>query len=319
MAKIKDRVFQYILNFAKKIAELVLNDASRVSEVIKAICIISILCAGINLVDMSQEMKNREEGYANVKLSVHNIADKYRHSVIQDGYRTAELHSRVLRNLITTRIEKEYKGKEDQLKHDLTTYVSMNDMKNPLFRIFSEEAFNYERAWVSSDTGSRIIITDRRNVLFSTYAKEPLRNPEKMVPEIIFTKQYGKLLLFNEDTRELTSEYTASVASHADQLGNCKVLAPSYIFEHEDLLGVRDVYPDGTPVVNYKIAVIVAYNPITDNAMSIMKNINSVLETSKDDDQWEIIKRGVTDVSVWGALACIFGFAWYMISSYHKQ
>lgn len=317
MAKIKEQVAHALLTIAQKIAKWVYNDSNRVVEAMKILCVGCTLLAGLTLINMSKDMVDREAMYSNVKQGLYAISDKYRHAVVQDGYRTAELHSRVLRNLITTRIQTEYAGDTDKLRNDLTTYVTTNDMQNPLFRIFSEEAFNYERAWVASDAGFRIIVTDRRNVLFSTYAKEPLRNNENAMPDIIFTKPHGKMLIFNEETKELKAVYTGILAEKIDKLHHIRVLAPSYIFEHEDLLGVRDVYPDGTPAVNYKLAVIVAYEPLNDKSTTILKNMDTVIQASKDEDQWIIIRDGTFWTAVWGISACLFGFVWY-ISINHK-
>lgn len=319
MTKFRDKLSSFLLSISKKIAEHVFNDVNRVIDVVKWICIASIMLTGLTLLNMSKDMRAREATYSNVKEGLYHISGEVRHSWVQEGYRDAEHHSRVLRARLITRIADTYKNDKDKLRHDLTTYVSTNDMQNPLFKIFSDEAFTYERAWMSNTENYRIIITDRQNVLFSTYAREPLRNLKDTVPDIIFNKPYDKLIIFDEEKYTLQDIYIGELADQIDEFNHVKVLAPSYIYEHEDLLGVRDVYPDGTPAVNYKLAVIIAYEPLSDKSYSILSHMNAVIKASKDEEQWIIIKQGSMWTFFWGSLACIFGFAWHTVNRYKKQ
>ena len=319
MTRLRDKISNFLITISQKLAGFLYNDTTRVLDVVKWICIVSVMLTGLTLLSMSKDMKARESMYSNVKQGLYHFSEEVRHSWIQGSYRTAELHSRVLRNRLISRIAKEYEHDKDRLRHDLTTYVSTNDMQNPLFKIFSDEAFTYERAWMSNTESYRIIITDRRNVLFSTYAREPLRNLKGAVPDIIFSKPYDKLIIFNEEDYTLQDIYISELANTIDEFNHIKVLAPSYIYEHEDLLGVRDVYPDGSPAVNYKLAVIIAYEPLSDKSHSILNHMNSVITASKDEDQWVIIKQGGLWASIWIALACVFGFAWHTVSQYKKQ
>ena len=78
---------------------------------------------------------------------------------------------------------------------------------------------------MSNTENYRIIITDRKNVLFSTYAREPLRNLKEAVPDIIFNKPYDKLIIFNEEEYTLQDIYIGELADKIDEFNHVKVLA----------------------------------------------------------------------------------------------
>lgn len=319
MTKLRDKVSNFLINIAKKLAGYVYNDVNRVLDVVKWICIASILLTGLTLLSMSKDMKARESTYSSLKQGLQYGTEKLRHSTISETYSNVHKDSLMLRDKLRFRIAEVYKDKRDALSTDLTTYVSTNDMQNPLFRIFSDESFTYERALMANTNDCRIIITDRRNVLFSTFASEPLRKVGSSALDVIFSKPQDKYVVFDEKKDLVTLMYIDELAENLREFPHLKVLAPNFIHEHEDLLGVRDVYPDGSPANNYKLAVIIAYDPIKSETYSTLTDLAKLVKASKDEEQWLIIKQGSTWIAVWGTMACIFGFAWHTVSRYKKQ
>ena len=75
MSKFRDKLSRFLLSISKKIAEHVFNDVNRVIDVVKWICIASIMLTGLTLY-VQRHIQNMKEG-------IYHIAGEVRHSWVK--------------------------------------------------------------------------------------------------------------------------------------------------------------------------------------------------------------------------------------------
>ena len=111
--------------------------------------------------------------------------------------------------------------------------------------------------------------------MFTSNIAEPFRQQET-VPSLIFNFPYNEVLSCKgDDPESLSSMPIEDLSKDINRLEQLVLIAPSYIYEHKDLLGVGDVYPDGTPIDNDKLAVVIAFKPITSDHIAVIRRIQN--------------------------------------------
>lgn len=262
---------------------------------------------------MRKDIGATSDTYAAMQKSINMIGNEYRSTLVIDGYKRAELHSRALRDKITKTIEHKYAGNMDALRSDLQGYIAQNDINNGLYKIFHEEVFSYVDHWFKDRIDVRVIVADKRKILFSSTVTEPFRRQER-VPAMIFNYPTNEVLsCMGDDPESLKSLEIEELIKDHDRIENLVLIAPSYIYEHKDLLGVGDVYPDGTPIDNDKLAVVIAFKPITKTHISVMHNISTELENNKINGYATVVNNGVRDIVLFMLLAVTSGALWYLV------
>ena len=262
---------------------------------------------------MRKDIGATSETYSAMQNSINMIGNEYRSTLVIDGYKRAELHSKALRDKITKTIEQKYAGDMEALRSDLQSYIAQNDINNGLYKIFHEEVFNYVDHWFKDRIDVRVIVADKRKILFSSTVTEPFRRQDR-VPSLIFNYPNNEVLsCMGDDPESLKSLEIEELIKDHDRLESLVLIAPSYIYEHKDLLGVGDVYPDGTPIDNDKLAVVIAFKPITRTHISVMHNISTELENNKVTGYATVVNKGVRDIAFFMMLAVISGALWYLV------
>lgn len=262
---------------------------------------------------MRKDIGATSETYSAMQNSINMIGNEYRSTLVIDGYKRAELHSKALRDKITKTIEQRYAGNIEGLRGDLQGYIAQNDINNGLYKIFHEEVYSYVDHWFKDRIDVRVIVADKRKILFSSTVTEPFRRQER-VPALIFNYPNNEVLsCVGDDPDTLKSLEIEDLIKDHSRLESLVLIAPSYIYEHKDLLGVGDVYPDGTPIENDKLAVVIAFKPITKTHISVMHNISAELENNKVNGYATVVNNGMRDIALFMTLAIISGALWYLV------
>ena len=243
---------------------------------VQVACLVSVGVSALVLFYTSATLNGWNEMHEEISKDLSKINNQYRQTLVNDRYEIMGIHSRSLRDHITDQIEKEYKGKHDILKHDLETYITNNDMNNRLFQIFNDCSFEYLDKWFENRADIRVLIMSRDHVMFSSQMNEPIRVKNTNIPDIVFDRpQYTVLMVDSEGA--IKSEYVSIIVNHLSEHQESYMLAPSYIYEHEDLLGIRDVLPNGERAKNGKLAVVIAYKPVNDYHMHVLQHTKDAI------------------------------------------
>lgn len=287
------------------------DDIDNILKMSRLVCILALSVSLLTSFNVVRDLNSTSNNYQQVQQSIATIGQEYRTTLVVDGYKRAELHSIALRDRITKTIERTYSNNKEKLEEDLHSYISKNDINNTLYKIFSDEVFEYVDHWFQHRIDVRVIIADRRKILFSSATDEPFRTPSR-VPELVFNYPHGEYLsCIGDDPDTLVSLTVSELVTDIDRLENLTLIAPSYIYEHKDLLGVGDVYPDGTLIDNDKLAVVVAFKPITTDHVTVIRHIQRELSNNKIKGYSTIFNEGLTTLGLWLLVTFISGGIWY--------
>lgn len=317
MKKIMSNIKEQIANCIDSIYTLLKSDIRevipKIERVCRFTCVMSLIMAVLTIFHISSTLKSTEYNYYTMQSSINLIGNEYRSNLVEDAYKRAELHSKALRDNITNSIEREYQGNTTKLAEDLHSYLSKNDINNTLYKIFHKEVYDYVDHWFQHRIDVRIIIADKRKILFTSNIAEPFRQQET-VPSLIFNFPYNEVLSCKgDDPESLSSLPIEDLSKDINRLEHLVLIAPSYIYEHKDLLGVGDVYPDGTPIDNDKLAVVIAFKPITSDHIAVIRRIQNEVNFNRVNGFNTIIDKGVSGGSIWLGLALFSGVIWYFI------
>lgn len=243
---------------------------------VQVACLVAVGISALVLFYTSATLNGWNEMHKEISKDLTRINTQYRQTLVNDRYEIMGIHSRALRDRITEEIEKEYQGKHSDLKHDLETYITKNDNNNRLFQIFNDCSFEYLDKWFENRSDIRVIIMSRDHIMFSSQIKEPVRVKNQQIPDIVFERPEHMVLLVDSEG-SIMAEYVSILVNHLADHQNSYMLAPSYIYEHEDLLGIRDVLPNGERAKNGKLAVVLAYKPVNDYHMHVLQHTKDTI------------------------------------------
>ena len=225
--------------------------------IVKVVCAVSLGTALLSLIVTYATISGWSELHSSIRQDLSRINLEYRNSLVVNRYEIMSIHTKSLRDIIAEEIESTYAGKHDELRRDIETYIEKNDTSNKLFHIFNDSSYAYIRKWFSTYPNVRVIIASREDFMFTSTMVEPMRMGS--VPTVVFEQPPKTVLVLNKDAN-VTAQGFDYIVNNLELDKSMEVLAVSYIYEHDDILGVRDVLPNGTSSKNSKLAVGIAFN-----------------------------------------------------------
>ena len=243
---------------------------------VQVACLVAVGVSALVLFHTSATLTGWNDLHSAISKDLTILNAKNRQTLVTERYDHMLLHSTQLRNDISNAIKAEYKGNMELLRHDLETYISKNDNNNKLFHIFNDMSYTYLNNMFKRHNDVRVLILSRDNVMFTSQVKEPIRVTNKTIPEVVFERPLHTVLIVDGDGI-IRSEYVSIIANHIDEHTDTYMLAPSYIYDHEDMLGIRDVLPNGDLAKNGKLAVVFAYKPVNDSSMHMLHEIKETV------------------------------------------
>ena len=254
-------------------------------ECIRAIChtifIGGVVLLGFIMFNAYQNISAMDDWYTELSARIEESTEYSRRTIISTNYQLMQNHAKSLRDAIDDRIAKEYGNDKTKLYHDLTQYYETNSLDNPLFKIFGEEGYGYINKWFPLRNDVHVIVTDRSRILFASSRKETMRQVAEISP-LLFNFTENQMLSVCPHTGKLTAIDPKEMAKDPLRFQNEYVINVAYIYDHEDIFGIRDVYPDGSLTGNNKLAIILEYKPFSASALQAEKMLTENMETTKD-------------------------------------
>ena len=254
-------------------------------ECIRAIChtifIGGVVLLGFIMFHAYQNISAMDAWYTELSARIEESTEYRRRTIISTNYQLMQNHAKSLRDAIDERIAKEYGNDKTRLYHDLTQYYETNSLDNPLFKIFGEEGYGYINKWFPLRNDVHVIVTDRSRILFASSRKETMRQVNEISP-LLFNFTENQMLSVCPRTGKLTAINPNEMAKDPLGFQDKYVINVAYIYDHEDIFGIRDVYPDGSLTGNNKLAIILEYNPFSASALQAEKMLTENMETTKD-------------------------------------
>lgn len=254
-------------------------------ECIRAVChtifIGGVVLLGFIMFYAYQNISAMDDWYTELSARIEESTEYRRRTIISTNYQLMQNHAESLRDAIDERIAKEYGNDKTRLYHDLTQYYETNSLDNPLFEIFGEEGYGYINKWFPLRNDVHVIVTDRSRILFASSRKETMRQVNEISP-LLFNSTENQMLSVCPRTGKLTAINPNEMAKDPLGFQDKHVINVAYIYDHEDIFGIRDVYPDGSLTGNNKLAIILEYNPFSASALQAEKLLTENMETTKD-------------------------------------
>lgn len=254
-------------------------------EFIRTLChsvfIGGVVLLGLIMFHAYHNITAMDEWYAELRTHIEETTEYTRRTILSTNYQLMQNHAKSLRDVIGDRINAEYGDDKQRLYTDFTQYYETNSLDNPLFKIVGEEGYGYINKWFPLRDDVHVIVTDRSRILFASSRSEQLRKFGN-IPEILFNFSESQMLSLNPDTGTLEAVDPAEMAKDPLKYQDKYVVNVAYIYDHEDIFGIRDVYPDGSLTNNNKLAVILESKPFSARALQAEKMINDNLKTTKD-------------------------------------
>lgn len=275
------------------------------------LCIISLIFGVSILFNVSRDISAYNNTFMKLEKDLRILSESYRNMILRDSVTVAEIHSRALRDIISEKIKFNYQGSKHKFKQDLDDYLATNNIENTLYLTFTEESYNYLNRWFPNRKDVRIIITDRSHILFTSEFHDPIRK-NRVFPMTIFDKTDDNILTIDDTSGVISEQIFDLFAQKTTDLKKITLLSPSYIYDHEDILGVKDAYPDGTSTDNSKLAIIVAYKPLNQTSVLVFKSMDEELQKNMEYQYAEVISDGVVHFAIAMLSVLFFGSVWYL-------
>lgn len=303
-----------IPNFFRKIPYTIMSkfniEHKSMLTAVQGCCTIALASALFTLVTTYATVTAWDELHGSIRKDLTRINVEYRNSLVVTKYEIMSIHAQALRDTIASKIEKTYTGKRTDLQYDIETYIDNNDKENKLLHIFNDCSYEYINRWFANYPDVRVIIANRDNFMFTSTLKEPMR--VGAVPGVVFdrTPRTGLVLTNKGEVSAHSFDY---IVQNMDVDKNMEVLAVSYIYDHDDVLGVRDVLPNGEPSKNSKLAIMLAYQPISEYHMHVLEHTNEVIAESVNNSYLNRVLGDVWYVGIAFIAFIIFGLFWQIL------
>lgn len=277
---------------------------------VQSCCAAALLSALFTLVATYATVNAWDELHGSIRKDLTRINVEYRNSLVVNKYEIMSIHAQALRDTIASKIETTYAGKRTDLQYDIESYIDKNDRENKLFHIFNDCSYEYINRWFSNYQDVRVIIANHNDFMFTSTMSEPMRL--SAVPSVVFDRKprTGLVLTSKGEVSAHSFDY---IVQNMDIDKDMEVLAVSYIYDHDDVLGVRDVLPNGEPSKNSKLAIMIAYQPITEYHMHVLEHTNEVIAESVNDSYLNRVLGDVWYVGFAFITFIIFGLFWQIL------
>lgn len=283
-------------------------------EFIRTIChtifIGGVVLLGLIMFHAYHNISAMDDWYTELSAHIEESTEYSRRTIISTNYQLMQNHAKSLRDAIDDRIAKEYGNDKTRLYNDLTQYYETNSLDNPLFKIFGEEGYGYINKWFPLRDDVHVIVTDRSHILFASSRSETMRQVGEISP-LLFNFTEDQMLSVCPRTGKLTAIDPNEMAKDPLGFQDKYVINVAYIYDHEDIFGVRDVYPDGTLTGNNKLAIILEYKPFSARALQAEKMLMENMESTKD---YQFAKTLSVDLT-WTAVVLLVIVIAYLVYS----
>lgn len=273
---------------------------------------LSIIITVLVMVKIQADISASSEVYNKLTNEIVSTNSYYRKVVLLDTYNNNDIHSKALRDYISKEINKEYNNDIESLHKDMETYLTDNSLDNRLYKVIHKASYDYMSHWFPDRTDIRAIVIMRDKVLFSTKIDDPIRIPGKIDP-VLFNKPVNTVLCMERNTGHIKAVNTQEIPEYTNKLAGLSLLSAHYIYDKYDIFGVPDVYPDGSPVNNSKLAVIIAFTPTDSNILQMLQTFDTNIQEAKDYQSYMNLSYNLVYTCILFVIMAVSGIIAYVL------